>query len=183
MAKITLFAVLGCAALMAADTFTQQQRQFWSVQKVQPQIPPAIKNVGWARNPVDRFILAKLETDAPVAGFLTDPKARGLLDSALVVWSGEFGRTPFNEIGAGRDHNPWGFSIWMAGGGAKKGRLIGRTDEIGLSAIEPPVHLHGLHATILCCLGLDHVKVTYLHNGRSERPTIVSGEVIRDVLA
>ena len=176
MAKITLFAVLGCAALMAADTFTQQQRQFWSFQKVQPQTPPAIKNVAWARNLVDRFILAKLETDVPVASLLTDPKA-------LVVWGGEFGRTPFNEKGTGRDHNPWGFSIWMAGGGAKKGRLIGRTDEVGVSAIEPPVHLHGLHATILCCLSLDHVKVTYLHNGRSEPPTIVSGEVIRDVLA
>jgi hypothetical protein len=182
MPKITVFAVLGCAALMAADTFTQQQRQFWSLQKVQPQTLLAIKNVAWARNPVDRFILAKLETDVAVAGLLTDLKARGLLDSTLVVWSGEFGRTPFSEK-AGRDHNPWGCSIWMAGGGIKKGRVIGRTDEIGLSAIERPVHLHGLHATILWRLGLDHVKVTYLHNGRSERPTIVSGVVIRDVLA
>lgn len=124
-----------------------------------------------------------LETDVPVAGLLTDLKARGLLDSTLVVWGGEFGRTPFNEKGNGRDHNPWGFSMWMAGGGIKKGHVIGRTDDIGLRAIERPVHVHDLHATILWCLGLDHVKVTYLHNGRSERPTIVSGDVIRESLA
>jgi hypothetical protein len=183
MAKITLLTVLGCAALMAADTFTQQQRQFWSFQKVQPKTPPAIKNVAWARNPVDRFILAKLETDVPVAGLLTDLKTQGLLDSTIAVWGGEFGRTSFNEKGNGRDHNPRGFSIWMAGGGIKKRHVIGRTDEIGLSAIERPVHVHGLHTTIPCCLGLDHAKVTYLHNGRSERPPIVSGDVIHGVLA
>jgi hypothetical protein len=123
------------------------------------------------------------ETDVPIAGLLTDLKARGLLDSTLVVWGGEFGRTPFNEKGNGRDHNPWGFSMWMAGGGIRGGNIIGRTDEIGLRAIEHPVHVHDLHATILWCLGLDHVKVTYLHNGRSERPTIVSGEVIKEALA
>jgi hypothetical protein len=123
------------------------------------------------------------ETDVPIAGLLTDLKARGLLDSTLVVWGGEFGRTPFNEKGSGRDHNPWGFSVWMAGGGVKKGLVIGRTDDIGLRGVERPVHVHDLHATILWCLGLDHVKVTYLHNGRSERPTIVSGEVVREALA
>ncbi len=123
------------------------------------------------------------ETDVPIAGLLTDLKARGLLDTTLVVWGGEFGRTPFNEKGNGRDHNPWGFSVWMAGGGMKKGHIVGRTDDIGLRAVERPVHVHDLHATILWCLGLDHVKVTYLHNGRSERPTIVSGEVVREALA
>jgi hypothetical protein len=123
------------------------------------------------------------ETDLPIAGLLTDLKARGLLDSTLVIWGGEFGRTPFNEKGNGRDHNPWGFSMWMAGGGVKKGHVVGRTDDIGLRAVERPVHIHDLHATILWCLGLDHVKVTYLHNGRAERPTIVSGEVVREMLA
>jgi hypothetical protein len=123
------------------------------------------------------------ETDVPIAGLLTDLKARGLLDSTLVVWGGEFGRTPFNEKGNGRDHNPWGFSMWMAGGGIKKGAIVGRTDDIGLRAVERPVHVHDLHATVLWALGLDHVKVTYLHNGRSERPTIVSGEVVREALA
>jgi uncharacterized protein (DUF1501 family) len=122
------------------------------------------------------------ETDKPIAGLLTDLKARGLLDSTLVVWGGEFGRTPFNEKGKGRDHNPWGFSMWMAGGGIKPGQIIGRTDDIGLRAIERRAHVHDIHATILWCLGLDHVRVTYLHNGRSERPTIVSGEVIKEAL-
>jgi hypothetical protein len=140
---------------------------------------------GWdAHNDLDKNHGRRcLETDVPVAGLLSDLKARGLLDSTLVVWGGEFGRTPFNEKGNGRDHNPWGFSMWMAGGGIKKGRVIGRTDDIGLRAIERPVHVHDFHATILWCLGLDHVKVTYLHNGRSERPTIVSGEVVREALA
>src|SRR6185436_11351602 len=122
------------------------------------------------------------ETDKPIAGLLKDLKSRGLLDNTLVVWGGEFGRTPFNEKGNGRDHNPWGFSMWMAGGGVKKGHVIGRTDDIGLRAIERPVHVHDFHATILWCLGLDHLKVTYLHNGRSERPTIVNGEVVREAL-
>ncbi|MEO8371814.1 MAG: DUF1501 domain-containing protein [Candidatus Solibacter sp.] len=140
---------------------------------------------GWdAHNDLDKNHGRRcLETDVPIAGLLTDLKARGLLDDTLVVWGGEFGRTPFNEKGNGRDHNPWGFSMWMAGGGIKKGAVIGRTDEIGLRAIERPVHVHDMHATILWCLGLDHVKVTYLHNGRSERPTIVSGEVVREALA
>ncbi|HEY1337430.1 MAG TPA: DUF1501 domain-containing protein [Bryobacteraceae bacterium] len=140
---------------------------------------------GWdAHNDLDKNHSRRcLETDVPIAGLLTDLKARGLLDSTLVVWGGEFGRTPFNEKGNGRDHNPWGFSMFMAGGGIKKGQTIGRTDEIGLRAIERPVHVHDLHATILWCMGLDHVKVTYLHNGRAERPTIVSGEVVREALA
>src|SRR5579872_4466394 len=89
------------------------------------------------------------ESDVPIAGLLSDLKARGLLDSTLVVWGGEFGRTPFNENGNGRDHNPWGFSAWMAGGGAKKGEIVGRTDDIGLRVAERPVHVHDLHATIL----------------------------------
>jgi len=140
---------------------------------------------GWdAHNDLDKNHGRRCqETDVPIAGLLTDLKARGLLDSTLVVWGGEFGRTPFNEKGNGRDHNPWGFTMWMAGGGIKKGSIIGRTDEIGLRAVERPVHVHDLHATILWCLGLDHVKVTYQHNGRSERPTIVSGEVVREALA
>jgi uncharacterized protein (DUF1501 family) len=123
------------------------------------------------------------ESDVPIAGLLADLKSRGMLDDTLVVWGGEFGRTPFNEKGDGRDHNPWGFSMWMAGGGVKRGAIVGRTDDIGLRQVERPVHVHDLHATILWCLGLDHVKVTYLHNGRSERPTLVDGEVVKEVLA
>jgi hypothetical protein len=121
--------------------------------------------------------------DKPIAGLLTDLKARGLLNDVLVVWGGEFGRTPFNEKGKGRDHNPWGFTIWMAGGGIKGGQTIGTTDEIGLRAIERRTHVHDIHATILHALGLNHVNVTYLHNGRAERPTIVAGEVVKEAFA
>lgn len=117
-------------------------------------------------------------SDKPIAGLLTDLKQRGLLDDTLVVWGGEFGRTPFNEKGDGRDHNPWGFSMWFAGGGTKGGRTVGSTDEIGLRAVDRPAHVHDIHASMLWLLGLDHVKLTYMHNGRAERPTIVSGEII-----
>ena len=123
------------------------------------------------------------QTDRPIAGLLTDLKARGLLDDTLVIWGGEFGRTPFNEKGTGRDHNPWGFTIWMAGGGARGGQTVGTTDEIGLRAVEDRSHVHDIHATILHLLGMDHLKLTYLHNGRDERATINGGEVIRKVLA
>ena len=122
------------------------------------------------------------ETDRPIAGLLTDLKARGLLDETLVIWGGEFGRTPFNEKGTGRDHNPWGFTIWMAGGGVCGGQAIGTTDEIGLRAVEDRVHVHDIHATILHLLGMNHERLTYLHNGRGERPTINGGEVIRQAL-
>ena len=123
------------------------------------------------------------ESDKPIAGLLTDLKARGLLDETLVVWGGEFGRTPFNEKGKGRDHNPWGFTIWMAGGGVRGGTVCGATDEIGLRAVERRAHVHDIHATILALLGMDHRKLTFPHNGRDERPTINGGEIISEVLA
>ena len=122
-------------------------------------------------------------SDKPIAGLLTDLKARGMLDDTLVIWGGEFGRTPFNEQGDGRDHNPWGFTIWMAGGGVRGGQTIGTTDELGLRAEESPYHVHDIHATILHLLGLDHLSLTYLHSGRSERPTINGGKLIQEALA
>ena len=122
-------------------------------------------------------------SDRPIAALLTDLKARGLLDSTLVIWGGEFGRTPFNEKGDGRDHNPWGFTTWMAGGGVKGGTVVGSTDEIGLRAVENRCHVHDIHATILHLLGLDHLKLTFLHNSRDERATINDGEVITELLA
>jgi hypothetical protein len=122
-------------------------------------------------------------SDTPVAGLLSDLKARGLLQETLVVWGGEFGRTPFNEKGDGRDHNPWGFTMWMAGGGVKGGQYVGSTDEIGLRAVERPVHVHDVHASILWLLGIDHVSLTYMHNGRAERPTEVYGSLIQELLA
>ena len=121
-------------------------------------------------------------SDQPIAGLLTDLKSRGLLDSTLVVWGGEFGRTPFNEKGTGRDHNPWGFTMWMAGGGIKGGQVIGATDEIGLRAVERRCHVHDLHATLLYLMGLEHTRLTYFHNGRFERPTINDGEIIKELV-
>jgi hypothetical protein len=122
-------------------------------------------------------------SDKPIAGLLTDLKARGLLDSTLVVWGGEFGRTPFNEKGKGRDHNPWGFSMWMAGGGIKGGTVVGSTDEIGLRAVEDRCHVHDIHATILHLLGMDHERLTWFHNGRDERATINDGRVVSAALS
>jgi hypothetical protein len=123
------------------------------------------------------------ETDVPIAGLLTDLKQRGLLSSTLVVWGGEFGRMPVSEGGSGRDHNPHGFLVWMAGGGVKGGVSHGETDEIGHRAAVDPVSVHDLHATILHLLGLDHERLTYLHNGRRYRLTDVSGEVLTPILA
>ena len=124
------------------------------------------------KNHGDRF----RETDKPIAGLLKDLKARGLLDSTLVVWGGEFGRTPMSEKGDGRDHNPTGFTMWMAGGGVQGGQVIGATDEVGLHAVADRLHVHDLHATILWLLGMDNLKVTYNYKGRPENPTVTEGE-------
>jgi hypothetical protein len=123
------------------------------------------------------------ESDRPIAGLLKDLKRRGLLDSTLVVWGGEFGRTPMSESGDGRDHNPFGFTMWLAGGGVKGGVTYGATDEIGLYAVDRPSHVHDIHATILHLLGLDHKKLTFLHDGRDERLTINGGHVLHDIIA
>ena len=125
------------------------------------------------------------EIDQPIAALLTDLEQRGLLESTLVVWGGEFGRMPFSEgKGApGRNHNPYGFSMWMAGGGVKGGVSYGATDEFGFAATENRVHVHDIHATILHLLGLDHELLTYFHQGREESLTDVFGRVIEDILA
>ncbi|WP_435015635.1 DUF1501 domain-containing protein [Tundrisphaera sp. TA3] len=115
--------------------------------------------------------------DLPVAGLLKDLKRRGLLDETLVIWGGEFGRTPMSEQGDGRDHNPYGFTMWMAGAGIQGGRTIGATDEVGLHAIEDRMHVHDLHATVMHLMGLDHTKLVYLHKGRPERATLNEGVV------
>jgi hypothetical protein len=115
------------------------------------------------------------QMDKPVAALLADLRRRGLLDSTLVVWGGEFGRTPMSEQGNGRDHNPTGFTMWMAGGGVPGGTVIGATDDAGLRAVEDRMHVHDIHATILALLGLDHMRLVYTHNGRPERPTLNEG--------
>ena len=121
--------------------------------------------------------------DQPTAALLKDLKQRGLLDSTLVIWGGEFGRTPMSEGSNGRDHNPYGFTMWMAGGGVKGGQVNGATDEFGLRAVEDKVHVHDLHATILHLLGFDHRKLTYPHNGRDERLTENGGVVVEKLMA
>ncbi len=123
------------------------------------------------------------QMDKPVAGLLTDLSRRGLLDETLVAWGGEFGRTPMSEKGDGRDHNPTGFTMWMAGGGVRAGHAFGATDEIGLHAIEDRVHVHDLHSTILYLMGLDHRKLTFVHNGRPERVDENDGRVFEKVVS
>jgi uncharacterized protein (DUF1501 family) len=110
-------------------------------------------------------------------------KRRGLLDETLVIWGGEFGRTPVSEAGDGRDHNPYGYTMWMAGGGVRGGLAYGATDDFGFQAIEGRVSIHDLHATILNQLGLDHERLTYRYAGRDFRLTDVQGRVVREILA
>jgi hypothetical protein len=128
-----------------------------------------------------------VEVDKPIAGLLTDLRARGLLEDTLVLWAGEFGRTPTVQgpLGdaAGRDHNPHGFTVWMAGGGSKAGGSFGATDDYGFYAREDKVHVHDLHATLLALLGLDHERLTYRHAGRDFRLTDVEGRVVRELFA
>ncbi len=128
--------------------------------------------------------LNALAIDQPIAGLLTDLKARGLLDETLVLWSGEFGRTPFAQGGGdGRDHNPFGFSLWLAGGGIRGGMTYGATDDYGYKAVENKVEIHDLHATMLYLLGLDHERLTYRFGGRDYRLTDVHGHVVKAILA
>jgi uncharacterized protein (DUF1501 family) len=131
-----------------------------------------------------------LATDQPAAALIKDLKQRGMLDETLVVWGGEFGRTPMSEMrrpedadGAGRDHHPNGYSMWLAGGGIRPGRVIGKTDELGLNILEDKVHIHDLQATILHLLGMDHTRLTYRYMGREFRLTDVAGEVVKSMLA
>jgi uncharacterized protein (DUF1501 family) len=123
-------------------------------------------------------------TDKPVAALLTDLKRTGLLEETLVVWGGEFGRTPVRQGGGrGRDHNATGFTMWMAGGGVKGGTIVGATDEAGVRAIEDRAHVNDIHATILHLMGIDHKQLTFLHSARDERLTDVGGRVLKSLLA
>jgi hypothetical protein len=123
------------------------------------------------------------EVDKPIAGLLADLKARGLLDTTLVLWHGEFGRMPISQRGVGRDHNPGAFTVWMAGAKIKGGQSIGASDEFGYKAEQQPISVHDLHATILNLLGMDHTKLTYYYNGRNMRLTDVYGELVPQIVA
>lgn len=131
----------------------------------------------------DKLAETCLATDQPVAALLADLKQRGMLEDTLVVWAGEFGRTPFAQSGTGRDHNNKGYTIWMAGGGVRGGMTYGATDEHGQQAVENPVHIHDWHATLLHLLGLDHTRLTFNYAGRDFRLTDVYGNVVRDIVA
>ncbi|MBI1897887.1 MAG: DUF1501 domain-containing protein, partial [Acidobacteria bacterium] len=121
-------------------------------------------------------------TDRPIAGLLTDLKARGLLDSTLVIWQGEFGRMPISQRGVGRDHNPGAMTVWMTGARIRGGQVIGASDEFGYKAEQQPISIHDLHATILHLLGMDHTKLTFFANGRHMRLTDVYGEAVPQIL-
>ena len=121
--------------------------------------------------------------DQPIAALIKDLKRTGLFESTLVVWAGEFGRTPFAQGSNGRDHNPFGFTVWMAGGGAKGGTVVGRTDDYGYNVVENGVHVHDFHATMLHLLGIDHERLTFKYQGRYFRLTDVHGKLIKNALA
>ena len=121
--------------------------------------------------------------DQPIAALLTDLKSRGLLDTTLVIWGGEFGRTPMAQGTDGRDHNPYGFTMWLAGGGIKGGTIFGATDDYGYHAVENKVEVYDLHATMLHLLGVDHKRLTYRFGGRDMRLTVVHGEVVHGIIA
>jgi hypothetical protein len=123
------------------------------------------------------------EVDKPIAGLLRDLRSRGMLDDTLVIWGGEFGRTPTAQGKDGRDHNPEGFTMWLAGGGVKGGFTYGSTDDYGFFAVDNKVHIHDFHATILALLGIHHEQLTFRHSGRDFRLTDVSGRVVSELFA
>jgi hypothetical protein len=144
-----------------------------------------ITSPGWDhhRNLKDALGNTTRSTDKPIAGLLADLKQRGLLKDTLVIWGGEFGRTPYAQGTDGRDHNHKGFTTWLAGGGVKGGQAVGKTDDYGYEAVDNKVHIHDWHATLLHLLGLDHTKLTFRHAGRDFRLTDVKGNVVKEVLA
>ncbi|MEM9656729.1 MAG: DUF1501 domain-containing protein, partial [Planctomycetota bacterium] len=123
------------------------------------------------------------QVDQPIAALIKDLRARGMLDETLIVWAGEFGRTPFSQGSNGRDHNPQGFSVWLAGGGVRGGTIYGATDELGYHAVEKVCQVYDLWATVLHQLGVDHEKLSYRYGGRDFRLTDVHGKVLQDILA
>jgi hypothetical protein len=144
-----------------------------------------VGHAGWDQHQQlrEKHALNAQQVDQPIAGLLADLKQHNMLEDTLVLWGGEFGRTPYAQNRDGRDHNNKGFTMWMAGGGAKGGLAYGATDEYGHVAVQNPMHVHDLHATILAMLGLDHEKLTYRYAGRDFRLTDVSGQVVKSVIA
>jgi hypothetical protein len=171
------------SVLLRARRLVERNVRFVHVVKGNVEVDAADKNWDAHQDLEKNHAANALAVDKPIAGLLSDLKSRGLLNSTLVVWTSEFGRTPYGQSGNGRDHNPWGYTQWLAGGGSRAGHTYGETDEIGLKSVGKAVDTYDLHATILNLLGLDHLRVTFMNNGRSERPTIVYGEVVKEIIA
>jgi len=175
----------GVGAGLATDRFGRQCLLARRMAEAGVRFIEITSPVGWDHHFMlkDKLGESCLATDQPIAALLTDLKARGMLDDTLVVWAGEFGRTPDAQSGTGRDHNNKGYTIWMSGGGVKPGLSYGATDEHGSQAVENPVHIHDWHATILHLLGLDHKRLTFNYAGRDFRLTDVYGQVVKGIIA
>jgi hypothetical protein len=181
----SMLKLYGVGAGLATDRFGRQCLLARRMAEAGVRFIEITSPVGWDHHFVlkDKLAESCLATDQPIAALLTDLKARGMLDDTLVVWAGEFGRTPDAQSGTGRDHNNKGYTIWMAGGGVKPGLSYGATDELGHQAVEHPVHIHDWHATMLHLLGLDHTRLTFNYAGRDFRLTDVYGQVVNGIVA
>ncbi len=181
----SMFKLYGVGAGLATDRFGRQCLLARRMAEAGVRFIEITSAVGWDHHFMlkDKLAESCLATDQPVAALLTDLKQRGMLDDTLVVWAGEFGRTPSAQSGTGRDHNNKGYTIWMAGGGVKRGLSFGATDEHGYQAVENPVHIHDWHATLLNLLGLDHKQLVFNYAGRDFRLTDVYGRVVNEILA
>lgn len=179
------FKLYGVGAGLATDRFGRQCLLARRMAEAGVRFIEVTSPVGWDHHFMlkDKLVESCLATDQPISALLTDLKQRGMLDDTLVVWAGEFGRTPYAQSGTGRDHNNKGYTIWMAGGGIKPGQSYGSTDEHGHQAVENPVHIHDWHATLLHLLGLDHTRLTFNYAGRDFRLTDVYGSVVHEILA
>jgi len=180
----SMFKLYGVGAGLATDRFGRQCLLARRLAEAGVRFIELTSPVGWDHHFMlkDKLAESCRATDQPVAALLTDLKQRGMLDDTLVVWAGEFGRTPYAQSGTGRDHNNKGYTIWMAGGGVKPGLSFGATDEHGYQAVENPVHIHDWHATLLHLLGLDHTRLTFNYAGRDFRLTDVYGRVVNEIL-
>ncbi len=175
----------GIGAGLETDRFGQQCLMARRLAEAGVRFIEITAPVGWDHhfNLRDELPKSCAATDRPVAALLADLKQRGMLEETLVIWAGEFGRTPYVQSGTGRDHNNKGYTIWMAGGGVQGGLSYGATDEVGAQAVENPVHIHDWHATILHLLGLDHQRLTFNHAGRNFRLTDVYGNVVHEIIS
>ena len=181
----SMFKLYGIGAGLPTDRFGRQCLLARRLAEAGVRFIEITSPVGWDHHFMlkDKLAESCRATDQPVAALLTDLKQRGMLEDTLVVWAGEFGRTPYAQSGTGRDHNNKGYTIWMAGGGVKPGFCFGATDEHGYQAVENPVHIHDWHATMLNLLGLDHTRLTFNYAGRDFRLTDVYGRVVNEILA